>query len=119
MDLTILYIIVYNYIFIFQAEDGIRYGRVTGVQTCALPILVSGDALRQTGAFDFGTALSRAIPSLNFPMRSEERRVGNVCKSRLLCFYLVVTFFISTTYYHTDYRRCVIHVVLYYTIYCL
>src|SRR5690348_5970300 len=24
--------------FFFQAEDGIRYGRVTGVQTCALPI---------------------------------------------------------------------------------
>src|SRR3989338_10802890 len=23
----------------FQAEDGIRYGTVTGVQTCALPIL--------------------------------------------------------------------------------
>jgi len=30
--------------------------------------VVSGDTLRQTGAFDFGTALSRAIPSLNFPM---------------------------------------------------
>src|SRR6266487_4853667 len=26
------------YIFFFQAEDGIRDGRVTGVQTCALPI---------------------------------------------------------------------------------
>src|SRR5690625_7915822 len=25
-------------IFFFQAEDGIRYGHVTGVQTCALPI---------------------------------------------------------------------------------
>src|SRR5690348_17959353 len=25
-------------IFFFQAEDGIRDGRVTGVQTCALPI---------------------------------------------------------------------------------
>src|SRR6266487_5114769 len=24
--------------FFFQAEDGIRHGRVTGVQTCALPI---------------------------------------------------------------------------------
>src|SRR3954466_13166750 len=24
--------------FVFQAEDGIRYYRVTGVQTCALPI---------------------------------------------------------------------------------
>src|SRR5258706_11258930 len=26
------------YIFFFQAEDGIRYWSVTGVQTCALPI---------------------------------------------------------------------------------
>src|SRR5690625_7761828 len=26
------------YIFFFQAEDGIRDGHVTGVQTCALPI---------------------------------------------------------------------------------
>src|SRR5690606_40005360 len=26
--------------FFFQAEDGIRYFHVTGVQTCALPILV-------------------------------------------------------------------------------
>src|SRR5690625_6687929 len=29
--------------FFFQAEDGIRDGHVTGVQTCALPILVHCD----------------------------------------------------------------------------
>src|SRR6267154_3184211 len=29
--------------FFFQAEDGIRDGRVTGVQTCALPILAGAD----------------------------------------------------------------------------
>src|SRR5699024_1432351 len=29
--------------FFFQAEDGIRYRNVTGVQTCALPILVLHD----------------------------------------------------------------------------
>src|SRR6266581_6053274 len=28
--------------FFFQAEDGIRDGRVTGVQTCALPICDAG-----------------------------------------------------------------------------
>src|SRR5713226_10165972 len=28
--------------FFFQAEDGIRDGRVTGVQTCALPIWPTG-----------------------------------------------------------------------------
>src|SRR6266487_6784735 len=30
--------------FFFQAEDGIRDGRVTGVQTCALPIWIRGHA---------------------------------------------------------------------------
>src|SRR5688500_20227741 len=29
-------------VFFFQAEDGIRGHKVTGVQTCALPILASG-----------------------------------------------------------------------------
>src|SRR5439155_9618903 len=32
-----------SFFFFFQAEDGIRDGHVTGVQTCALPILVPGD----------------------------------------------------------------------------
>src|SRR5690348_17660604 len=32
--------VVCFYFFFFQAEDGIRDGRVTGVQTCALPIFV-------------------------------------------------------------------------------
>src|SRR6266581_3774891 len=31
--------------FFFQAEDGIRDGRVTGVQTCALPIFEEGPEL--------------------------------------------------------------------------
>src|SRR5689334_23809079 len=30
--------VIYLYFFFFQAEDGIRDGTVTGVQTCALPI---------------------------------------------------------------------------------
>src|SRR5690348_9199268 len=36
--------------FFFQAEDGIRDGRVTGVQTCALPIsLVAAAVLAEAG----------------------------------------------------------------------
>src|SRR5690348_17377635 len=39
-------------LFFFQAEDGIRDGRVTGVQTCALPISfclrLDGDRYRRT-----------------------------------------------------------------------
>src|SRR6267143_3232088 len=33
------------FFFFFQAEDGIRDGTVTGVQTCALPILAGAAAL--------------------------------------------------------------------------
>src|SRR5438876_4876536 len=34
----VLFLLVFFFFFFFQAEDGIRDGRVTGVQTCALPI---------------------------------------------------------------------------------
>src|SRR3954463_9945622 len=37
---------VFVFFFFFQAEDGIRDYRVTGVQTCALPILPDSPALR-------------------------------------------------------------------------
>src|SRR5215510_16040257 len=35
------------FFFFFQAEDGIRDGHVTGVQTCALPILRARDVLER------------------------------------------------------------------------
>src|SRR3712207_7203597 len=36
---------LYCFFFFFQAEDGIRDIGVTGVQTCALPILFGGDLM--------------------------------------------------------------------------
>src|SRR5438309_9594268 len=33
-------LLLFFFFFFFQAEDGIRDGTVTGVQTCALPILI-------------------------------------------------------------------------------
>src|SRR5439155_572406 len=36
--LTLILVVGYAIFFFFQAEDGIRDGHVTGVQTCALPI---------------------------------------------------------------------------------
>src|SRR3989454_12788830 len=36
------YTILSRISFFFQAEDGIRYYKVTGVQTCALPIFTPG-----------------------------------------------------------------------------
>src|ERR1039457_5106615 len=37
--------IILFFFFFFQAEDGIRDYKVTGVQTCALPICVDGGAV--------------------------------------------------------------------------
>src|SRR5437660_8880476 len=35
----LFFVLFFFFFFFFQAEDGIRDGHVTGVQTCALPIL--------------------------------------------------------------------------------
>src|SRR4051794_41608307 len=51
-----------DFFFFFQAEDGIRDGRVTGVQTCALPI--SGDLAEHAGEAADGVAVLRQIGSL-------------------------------------------------------
>src|SRR5256886_13131115 len=87
--------------FFFQAEDGIRDLTVTGVQTCALPILhragSGSPALVDIGMsfVDKGrlgsaqllldTAEQMKIEGrerLQSSIRSEERRVGKECRSR-------------------------------------
>src|SRR3712207_7052344 len=96
---------VYCCFFFFQAEDGIRDIGVTGVQTCALPILnavegVFAKLARQRlkrGVFHSLVALQEAINRFvaetnadprpfcwtkNPDARSEERRVGKECRSR-------------------------------------
>src|SRR5688572_30889826 len=45
------------FFFFFQAEDGIRDLTVTGVQTCALPILMHGAAWAHTALFTAVTLL--------------------------------------------------------------
>src|SRR5688500_20276820 len=82
------------YFFFFQAEDGIRDYKVTGVQTCALPIclparpgscgdrddLMDGLPPPLTGwrqPDDSGVVTQRA----GRDERSEERRVGKECRT--------------------------------------
>src|SRR5690625_6459574 len=67
-------------IFFFQAEDGIRDGHVTGVQTCALPIswqwrCCSGSSPHWPPPGSPSSAGGRSS-------RSEERRVGKECRFR-------------------------------------
>src|SRR2546422_7960661 len=88
---------VFCFFFFFQAEDGIRDVAVTGVQTCALPILdvdpkarlaqeeVFGPVLAVIKAKNYDQALEIANNTefgLTGAVRSEERRVGKECRSR-------------------------------------
>src|SRR2546426_8091695 len=91
------------YFFFFQAEDGIRDYKVTGVQTCALPICIDQSDVepmtRQQRAQMHRLALltelvqltTQRLDACRLPAagaeiatqhRSEERRVGKECRSR-------------------------------------
>src|SRR5689334_23913574 len=94
------------FVFFFQAEDGIRDGTVTGVQTCALPIssVGLGDEARCEGQDDKADrdvdeegpaprahvgeesaeqqAEGGASGGDGTEERSEERRVGKECRTR-------------------------------------
>src|SRR5205085_10053725 len=65
-------------LFFFQAEDGVRDLTVTGVQTCALPILVE----HAEGLVCLSGCARQGIrdePTMRALLRSEERRVGKEC----------------------------------------
>src|SRR5207244_6453363 len=76
----------YFVFFFFQAEDGIRDDLVTGVQTCALPILLVAPSFENESSIsnDGATSSSAELVLLKFGQlgRSEERRVGQECRSR-------------------------------------
>src|SRR5207249_9675091 len=94
----------FYYVFFFQAEDGIRDRNVTGVQTCALPILIHiGHTRYLQAARDLGDLLVVGVNSdaslrglskgagrpivpdaqrAEVLARSEERRVGKECRWR-------------------------------------
>src|SRR5256885_8703837 len=93
-----------EWFFFFQAEDGIRDYKVTGVRTCALPISTPaplavpaaeddlptlewayGRWLRKRAGRRKDDSVDRARSHLNefvTETRSEERRVGKECRSR-------------------------------------
>src|SRR5438876_6285099 len=71
---------IFFFFFFFQAEDGIRDGRVTGVQTCALPICLNSTRRTLNSSVEGGARPTRS--SNDVPLRSEERRVGKECRSR-------------------------------------
>src|SRR5439155_11694931 len=83
--------------FFFQAEDGIRDGHVTGVQTCALPIFADAVRNRRRPRGRLQPEIEqvrRHLPGIRNedgepdPARSEERRVGKECRSRGLAEYV-------------------------------
>src|SRR5258706_9898857 len=77
---------IHQFVFFFQAEDGIRDWSVTGVQTCALPIWSNSSPfapwiVRMRTASTSSSARERS-DSPSERSRSEERRVGKECRSR-------------------------------------
>src|SRR5205807_3893078 len=71
--------------FFFQAEDGIRDYKVTGVQTCALPISNAGarQCREVPGNERFAAHPHQGLGErVGDRARSEERRVGKECRSR-------------------------------------
>src|SRR5207237_2301055 len=88
--------------FFFQAEDGIRDSSVTGVQTCALPILEAPvndplaiyflfqplrrriqriiDRRFYRSKYDAAKIVATFSSTLRQEVRSEERRVGKECR---------------------------------------
>src|SRR5690625_7957652 len=69
--------------FFFQAEDGIRDGHVTGVQTCALPISNNHKkAVLTNPTTTYGPCILAYQPLVHRRGRSEERRVGKECRHR-------------------------------------
>src|SRR5690625_7468089 len=73
--------------FFFQAEDGIRDGHVTGVQTCALPIFSCSRVMIVTESRKRPSSLAAGLSCSPGPFhqetrRSEERRVGKECRAR-------------------------------------
>src|SRR5438093_9803132 len=100
LNIVLLYFFIF---FFFQAEDGIRDWSVTGVQTCALPIFIPTVGLfvvffmRHEAKERWSLVIPYAVVLVLFiwfafdyfmavpwpPTRSEERRVGKECRSRV------------------------------------
>src|SRR2546430_13550961 len=91
--------------FFFQAEDGIRYLTVTGVQTCALPISPHFCALRQQRRAAQKSFPSRCARPLDEPrtlrQRSEEHTSELQSQSNLVCRLLLEKKKNITTTHHT------------------
>src|SRR5205085_6425574 len=100
---SLMVICVFILFFFFQAEDGIRDLTVTGVQTCALPILAelaarqasilaaAATLVKPGGRLVYATCSvladenERIVEGFlaahpQFVSRSEERRVGKECR---------------------------------------
>src|SRR2546426_5855577 len=85
--LSLSIILLFFFFFFFQAEDGIRDYKVTGVQTCALPILCTNGQSEYKRMTENRSSVIVHISqhqaiSRSIQWRSEERRVGKECRSR-------------------------------------
>src|SRR5690554_957311 len=83
------------YIFFFQAEDGIRDADVTGVQTCALPILSS---------FNPVVMANSLIPMLQEFVASNPEQQANTLSTLTLAWLSIGSFFLVFDFILTPFR---------------
>src|SRR5689334_23930141 len=74
-----LYSVIFLFFFFFQAEDGIRDGTVTGVQTCALPISARASRRRARSWRAAALLVARDTSARRLP-RSEASRPRAGCR---------------------------------------
>src|SRR2546426_7588862 len=75
-----------SFFFFFQAEDGIRDYKVTGVQTCALPICIAASAAGSSSRCATGASRAcAAIPRTRRAARSEEHTSELQSPCNLVC----------------------------------
>src|SRR5438876_9414509 len=79
------WMVIWCILFFFQAEDGIRDGRVTGVQTCALPI--SYVYATDLAGADRGVVRIRGARAVDW----EDIALGPCATQRAACLYIADT----------------------------
>src|ERR1039457_1234517 len=73
----------FGFLFFFQAEDGIRDYKVTGVQTCALPIWVNKMAIKEVKVRYVMEATGVYHEKLAYYLSDQEQEVSIVLPNKI------------------------------------
>src|SRR3712207_8687365 len=108
------------FVFFFQAEDGIRDIGVTGVQTCALPILVAGyDALI---AAPIATIYACVVAMLTEKTKFQsviDAAIASVREIQVALFILMIAYAMAEAFRSEEHTSDSSHANISYAVFCL